>query len=105
MSARLTTSKQGPRRVKAAARALSVATNTSTFPAVEIAAAVEYAHAEKAAATRAKLYSPALTIGVALAAGLGFMIGRKRGHPLTLLVYAAAGYCGIEILRGARRAP
>ena len=60
---------------------------------------------EKAAATRAKLYSPALTIGVALAAGLGFMIGRKRGHPLTLLVYAAAGYCGIEILRGARRAP
>jgi site-specific recombinase XerD len=52
MSARLTTSKQGPRRVKAAARALSVATNTSTFPAVEIAAAVEYAHAEKAAATR-----------------------------------------------------
>ena len=57
----------------------------------------------KVAATRAELYSPALTIGVAIAAGLGFMIGRKRDHPLAPLVYAAAGYCGVEILRRARR--
>jgi hypothetical protein len=60
---------------------------------------------EKVAATRAELYSPALTIGVAITAGLGFMIGSKRNHPLTPLVYAVAGYCGVEILRRARREP
>jgi hypothetical protein len=57
----------------------------------------------KAAATRTELYAPALSIGVAIAAGLGFMIGSKRGHPLTPLVFAAAGYCGVELLRRSRR--
>ena len=52
MAARLTKSKRAPRSTPTAARALSVATNSSTLPAVEIAAAAEYAHAEKAVATR-----------------------------------------------------
>ena len=52
MAATLTKSKRAPRSTPTAARALSVATNSSTLPAVEIAAAAEYAHAEKAAATR-----------------------------------------------------
>ena len=52
MAARLTKSKRAPRSTPTAARALSVAINSSTLPAVEIAAAAEYAHAEKAVATR-----------------------------------------------------
>jgi site-specific recombinase XerD len=52
MAARLTKSKRAPRSTPTAARALSVATNSSTLPAVDIAAAAEYAHAEKAVATR-----------------------------------------------------
>ncbi|HUN57959.1 MAG TPA: hypothetical protein VMU41_07570 [Candidatus Binataceae bacterium] len=60
---------------------------------------------EKVAAARTELYAPAVSIGVAIAAGLGFMIGSKRGHPLTPLVFAAAGYCGVELLRRSRREP
>jgi site-specific recombinase XerD len=52
MSARLTTSKQAPQGVKVAARDLSVLVYAPALPAVEMAAATEYAHAEKAAATR-----------------------------------------------------
>lgn len=59
----------------------------------------------KISATRTELYAPALSIGVAIAAGLGFMIGSKRGHQLTPLVFAAAGYCSVELLRRSRRQP
>jgi site-specific recombinase XerD len=52
MAARLTKSKRAPHASRAASYALTVATNSTTLPAVEIAAATEYAHAEKAAATR-----------------------------------------------------
>ncbi|HTT76039.1 MAG TPA: hypothetical protein VMF50_08665 [Candidatus Binataceae bacterium] len=59
----------------------------------------------KAAATGDKLYAPALSIAVALAAGLGFMIGSRRGHRLTPLVFAAAGYCGLKLVRRRGREP
>jgi hypothetical protein len=60
---------------------------------------------DKAAAIRTELYVPAVSIGVAIAAGLGFIIGSRRGHSMTPLVFAAAGYCGIEVLRRSRREP
>lgn len=63
------------------------------------------AMSDKVAVTRTELYVPAVSIGVAIAAGLGFMIGSKRGHPLTPLVFAAAGYCGVELIRRSRHEP
>jgi hypothetical protein len=63
------------------------------------------AMSDKVAATRAGMYGSAVSIGVVIAAGLGFMMGSKRGHPLTPLVLAAAGYCGVELLRRSRREP
>jgi ElaB/YqjD/DUF883 family membrane-anchored ribosome-binding protein len=63
------------------------------------------AMSEKVAATRAELYAPAVSISIAIATGVGFMIGSRRSHPFTPLVFAAAGYCAVELLRRSRRKP
>jgi hypothetical protein len=57
------------------------------------------AMANKAAATRAELYPPAVTAGVVIAACAGFLIGTRRDRALDPLIYTAAGYCGWKIVR------
>lgn len=61
------------------------------------------AMSEKVTATRAEFYPPAVAVGVAVAAAVGFMIGSRRDHPLAPLVFAAVGYCGVKFMNGARR--
>jgi len=58
---------------------------------------------DKAAAFRAEVYPTAIAIGIGFAASLGFMIGRKKHHALAPLVFVAAGYCGMELLRRSRK--
>jgi hypothetical protein len=57
------------------------------------------AMADKVSATRDELYPPALTAGLLIAAGTGFVIGLRRDNELAPLAYAAAGYCGWKIFR------
>jgi hypothetical protein len=60
------------------------------------------AMSEKVAATRAEFYPPAVGLGIAVAATIGFMIGSKRDHPFAPLVFAAVGYCGIKLMNARR---